>query len=122
MFKYIKIFTRIREFIVDGVLLSRRKVRIRLTKKNILENLVLTLTNIFYLLNNLSNFINLSFFNNAEIYYHNKDQILYNQNTQKTFTFSKRYKTSFFLYLFYIFSVIVNLFINNKVYKGLKVN
>lgn len=80
MIKYTKKSTKVERSLTNRVLPKGRKVRIRLAKKNDLEDLVLTLNNIFYLSNSLLNFVSLDFFNNAEIYHHNKDQILYNQS------------------------------------------
>lgn len=72
---------KVEGFIANKVLLGRKKVKIRLGKKNGLKILVLTFTNVFYLPNSPSNLVSLSFFNDTGIYYYNKDQILYNQST-----------------------------------------
>lgn len=105
MTKYTEKSTRVRESIANRISHGRGKVKIRLAKKDGLEGLVLTLTNVFYLPNSSSNLVSFGLLNDAEIYHHNKDQTIYNQSTQKTFTFAKKYKTSFFLYLLNLSSV-----------------
>ena len=65
----------------DGISLSRRNVKIRLALKDKIERLVLTLTNVFYLLNSPSNLGNLGLLNNTGIYYYNKDYTLYKLKT-----------------------------------------
>lgn len=106
----------------DGISAGRGKVKIRFILKYRTEDLVFTMTNIFYFLNSLSNSISLGFLNDAEIYYYNKDQILYNFKTQKTFVFTKQYKTSFFLHLFNLLVIVVNLLKNSEVYKKRRLN
>lgn len=120
--KYIEKLTNFEISIANRVLRSRKKTIIQLAKKDSPVDLVLTLINIFYLPNNSSNLISLSLFNNAGIYYHNKDQILYNQNTWKILAFTKKYKTSFLLCLFNLSSVVINLLKKYKVYKRPKIN
>ncbi len=117
MIDFIKNPIKIRGLTSNGILLGRRKVKIRFTLKDRIEGLVFILINIIYLLNSLSNLISLGFLNNAGIYYHNKDQILYNIEIQKTFTFAKQYKTSFFLYLLNLLAIAINLLKNSKIYK-----
>lgn len=109
--------TKIRGSTLDNISLGKKKVKIRLILKNRIEGLVLILTNVFYLSNNLFNLASLSLQNNAGIYYHNKNQILYNLKTQKAFIFTKSYKTSFFLYLLNLSTVAVNLVENSKIYQ-----
>lgn len=75
--------------ISDSISPSREKVKIRLVLKDRIERLVLTLTNVFYLPNSPSNLGNLGLLNNAEIYYYNKDQTLYNLKIRKTLAFAK---------------------------------
>lgn len=73
----------------DDILLSKRKIKIRLTLKDKIEELVLTLINIFYLSHSLLNFVSLSLLNNVKIYHYNKDQILYNLKREKILAFTK---------------------------------
>lgn len=73
----------------NGILLSRGIVKIRLILKDEIEKLILILTNFFYVPNSPSNLVSLGFLNNTRIYYHNKDQILYDLKIQKTFIFAK---------------------------------
>lgn len=109
--------TKVRKSILDSILLDRKKVKIRLALKDRIEELVLILTNIFYFFNSPSNLVSQSFLNNARIYYHNKNQTLYNFEILKTFAFTKRYKTSFFLYLLNLSAAAINLLNNSKIYK-----
>lgn len=81
MIDFTKNPTKIRGSTSDGISPGRRKVKIRLTLKNGTEKLVLTLTNVFYISHNSLNLVSLGFLNNVRIYYHNKDQILYNLET-----------------------------------------
>lgn len=90
--------------------------------KNSSKDLVLTLINFFYLPNSYSNFISLDLLNDIGIYYHNKEQIFYDQSTQKIFIFAKQYKISFLLYSLNLFSRIINFFREHKVYKRVEVN
>lgn len=83
---------------------------------------MLTLINIFYLPNSPSNLASLDFFNNTGIYHHNKDQIFYNQSPKKILAFAKKYKTSFLLNPLNLFSAVVNLLREYKVYKGPEMN
>lgn len=64
---YIRKFIGIRGSTIDEILFSKKKVKIKLAKKNSSKDLMLTLSNIFYLLNSISNLIRLNFFNNAEL-------------------------------------------------------
>lgn len=57
----------------DSILPGRGKINIKLTLKDKIEGLVLTLTNVFYLFNNSSNLVSLGLLNNARIYYYSKD-------------------------------------------------
>lgn len=79
--------------------------------------MVLTLTNVLYLLNSPSNLVTVGLLNDTKIYHHNKDQIFYNHNTQKTLAFIKRYKTSFLFHRPNLFSAAVNLPKKHEVYK-----
>lgn len=119
--QYIEKSIRVKGSIANRVSLSRGKIKIYHVKKNGSKSLVLTLTNIFYLSNNSSNFIILNLLNNIGIYYHNKDQILYNQSTWKILAFVKKYKTSFPLYLFHLSLIAMNLLRKYEVYKRPKV-
>lgn len=102
---------------MEGISPDRRKIKIRLKLKDRTEGLVLILTNVFYLLNNLSNLGSLSLLNNTGIYHHNKDQILYNLEIHKTLAFARQYKTSFLLHLPNSSAIAVNFLKNSKVYK-----
>ena len=64
--------------ILDGISLSQGKVKIRLALKNGIKELILTLTNVFYLLNSSSNLISLWLLNDVGIYHDNKKETLYN--------------------------------------------
>ena len=101
----------------DGISLGRRKVKIRLVLKDGIEGLALTLTNVFYLPNSLSNLVSLDFLNNARIYHHNEDQTLYNLKIRKTLAFAKQYKTSFFLHPLNLSAVAINLLNNSEIYE-----
>ena len=78
---------KVRRLTLDGISLSREKVKIRLALKNKTEGIVVILTNVFYFSYSPSNLVSLGLLNNVKIYYHNKDQILYNLKTQKTLAF-----------------------------------
>ncbi len=101
----------------DSISPGRGKIKIRLALKDGIERLVLILINVFYFPNNLSNLVNLGFLNDAGIYHYNKDQTLYNPETQKNLAFAKQYKTSFLLHPFNLSVAVVNLFKNNEIYK-----
>lgn len=81
----------------DSISPGGKRIQIRLTPKNGTKGQVLTLTNVFNLSHSLSNLVSLSVLNDAEIFHYNKDQTLYNQETQKVFVFVEHYNTSFFL-------------------------
>lgn len=117
MINFMENFIKVRGSISDSILSGIKKVKISLILRYGIEKLVFTLTNVFYLSNNLFNVVSLSLQNNARIYYHNKNQILCNLKTLKTFIFIKSYKTSFFLYLFNLSTVVVNLIKNSRIYK-----
>lgn len=55
----------------------------RLALKDGTKSIILNLCNIYYLPNNISNLISLSFLNNVGIYYDNKQQALYNKTSQR---------------------------------------
>ncbi len=120
--EYIEKPTRVGGSTANGVSLGRRKVKIRLAKKDGSKSLVLTLTNVFYLPNSPSNLISLGLLNDTGIYHHNKDQTLFDQSSKKILTFAKRYKTSFLLHLLNLSSAAVNLLREHEVYKGPEVN
>ncbi len=122
MTEYTEKPTRVGGSTADGVSPGRGKVKIRLAKKDGSEGLVLTLTNVFYLPNSPSNLVSLGLLNDAGIYHHNEDQILYDQSTRKTFAFAEKYKTSFLLHPLNLSSAAVNLFREHEVYKGPEVN
>lgn len=69
--------TRFRGFTANGISSGRGKIKIRLTKKDGSEGLVLILTNVFYLPNTPSNLVSLSLLNDTRIYHQNEDQTLY---------------------------------------------
>lgn len=77
MIKFIENPTKIGKLTSDGILPINEKIKIRLALKDRTKKLVLTLTNIFYFLHSLSNLVKLELLNNIKIYYHNKNQILY---------------------------------------------
>lgn len=101
----------------NGISPGRGKVKIRLALQDRTEGLVLTLTNVFYLLFSPSNLISLGLLNNAGIFYHNEDQTLYNLETRKTLAFAKQYKTSFLLHPLNLSAAAVSLLRNNNIYK-----
>lgn len=74
---------------LDDISSGREKVKIRLTLKDRIKKLVLTLTNIFYFPHSSSNLISLELLNDVGIYHHNEDQILYNLEMQKTLVFAE---------------------------------
>lgn len=117
MIDFIENRTKVGGLTLDGILLGKKKVKIRFALKDEIEKLVLTLTNVFYFPNSPFNLVILGLLNNAGIYHHNEDQILYNLKTQKTFTFAERYKTSFFLHLLNLLAAVVNFFKKSKIYK-----
>lgn len=106
----------------DGISPGRGRVKIRLALKDGTEGLVLTLTNVFYLLHSPSNLVSLGLLNNAGRFHHNEDQTLYDLETRKTLSFAERYKTSFLLHLLNLSAAAVNLLKNNGVYEGEKPN
>lgn len=89
MIDIIENITKVGGSTLDRISLSRKKVKIRLILKDRIEGQVFIMTNVFYFPNTQSKLINLGLFNNARIYYHNKDQILNDLKTQKTLTFSE---------------------------------
>lgn len=110
-------YTKVGGLTSNDILPSREKIKIRFALKDRIEGLVFIFINVFYCSNSLSNFVSLGLLNNAGIYYHNEDLILYDLKTQKTVTFAKQYKTSFFLYLLNLSVATVNFLKNSKVYK-----
>lgn len=84
---FIENLTQVRGLTSNSISPGREKVKIRLVLKDGTEELVLTLTNVFYLPNSLTNLVSLGLLNDAGIYNHNEDQILYNIKTQKTLAF-----------------------------------
>ncbi len=106
----------------DGVSPGKGKVKIQLAKKDGSEDLVLILTNVFYLPNSTSNLVSLGLLNDAGIYHHNEDQTLYDQSSKKILAFAKRYKTSFLLHPLNLSSAAVNLLREHEVYKGPEAN
>lgn len=122
MTEHMKKPMRVGRSTADKVSPNRRKVKIRLAKNDGSEGLVLTLTNIFYLPNSLSNLLSLGLFNDARMNYYNKDPILYDKSTQKTFVFAKRYKIRYLLYLLNLSSAAINFFRQHKVYTRQEVN
>lgn len=109
--------TKVRRLTLDSISSGRRKIKIRLVLKDRTEELILILINIFYLLSSPSNLVSLSFLNNAKIYHHNKDQILYDLEIWKTLTFAKWYKTNILLHSFNLLLATINLLKNSKFYK-----
>lgn len=81
MTEYTKKPTRVGESIADRISLGRKKVKIRLAKKDSSKDLMLTVINVFYLPNSASNLVSFGLLDNTKIYYHNKDQIFYDQST-----------------------------------------
>lgn len=114
--------TKIKRSISDGILPGKIRVKIRLALKDGIKKMILTLINVFYLFHNPSNLVSLGLLNNTGIFYHNKDQTLYNQKTRKIFAFAKRYNTNFFLSPLNLLIVAVNLLKHNDIYKSKKPN
>lgn len=73
MTKFRKNLTKIGRSMSDRILPDRGKFKIRLTIKEKIEEIKLTLNNIFYFPNSPSNFISLGLLNNSRIYQNNKD-------------------------------------------------
>lgn len=71
--KYTKKPRRVKRFIADKISFDRKKIKIRLAKKNGSKNLILTLINVFYLPNSQLNLVSLNLFNNAGIYHYNEN-------------------------------------------------
>ena len=65
--------TKVRGLRSDNISPGGGKVKIILVLKNGTEGLVLTLTNIFYLLHSPLNLVSLGFLNDIRIFYYNKD-------------------------------------------------
>ena len=61
----------------------RDKIWLRLGLEDDSECLILNLYNVYYLLNNLCNLVNLGLFNNSDIYYNNKNENLNKINSKK---------------------------------------
>lgn len=61
----------------NGILPSRRKIRLRLALKDESEGLIFNLHNMFYLSNSQCNLFSLGLFNNSSIYYDNENKTLY---------------------------------------------
>lgn len=117
MINFTENLTKVGASTSDGISSDRRKVKIRLTLRDRIEDLVLTSTNVFYLLNSLFNIFSPSFLSNIEIYYLDKDEILCDLKTPKTFAFAEQYKTNFYLHLLNLLAAGVNLLQKSKVYK-----
>lgn len=100
----------------DGISLGKGKVKIWLALKDEAKVLILILTNVFYLSNNPSNFVNLGLLN-VRIYYHNEEKTFYNFKTQKILTFAKQYKLSFLSYSLNLSAAAINLLKNSKFYE-----
>lgn len=64
---------------------KKGKIRLYLVLKNRLERVTLKLNNILYMPNSFCNLVNLRQINNNEIFYNNKNKILYIIKNQKTF-------------------------------------
>lgn len=109
--------TKVRGSTSDGITPGRKKVKIKLALKDGTKGLILTLTNIFYFPNSPFNLVSLGLLNNADIYHHNEEKMLYNLKSRKTFAFAKRYRINFFLHLLNLFAAAINLLRNNEVYK-----
>lgn len=89
MSDFVKNPTKVGGSISDDISPGRRKVKIRLVLKDGTEGLVLIFTIVFYLPNSLSNLASIDLLNDAGIYHHNKNQTLYDLETQKTLAFAK---------------------------------
>lgn len=117
MINFVENSTKVKGLTSDGISPDREKVKIKLVLKDGKKKLLFILINIFYFPNSLSNLVSLSLLNDAKIYHHNKDQILYNLEIQKILIFLEQFKISFFLYPINLSVAIVNLFKNSKFYK-----
>lgn len=69
----------------NRVLSSHGKIRLRLVLEKNPKDLILNPQNVYYLVNNPCNLINLGLFNNSEIYYNNKWETLYYIKYKKAF-------------------------------------
>lgn len=81
MIDFMENSTKVGRSTLDSISSARKKVKIRLVLRDRIKGLVLILTNIFYFLNSLSNFVSLGFLNNVGIYHPNKDQTFDNFKT-----------------------------------------
>lgn len=75
--EYYKKLIKIVGFIIDSLLLRRKKIKFQLIFKDGSKKIILNLQNIYYFLSSLSNFISLKLLNNSGIIYNNKNKILY---------------------------------------------
>lgn len=75
--------------ISDDISSGRGSIKMKLALKDNIEELILIIIYVFYVSHSLSHFVSLGLPNNIGIFYHNKDQTIYNQETRKIFTFAK---------------------------------
>lgn len=88
MTNFIKHYMKVESLTLNSIFLECKIVKIKLVIKNSSKKFILNHWNIFYLSNNPSNLVNLGFLNNIRIYYNNKNQLLYNKTSCKSFIFT----------------------------------
>lgn len=81
--KYYKRLIKVDGFILSKIFTSHKKIQLYFSLKNNSKRLISNLNNIYYLLNNLYNLVNLAYLNDSDIYYNNKNKILYYYKTKK---------------------------------------
>ena len=64
--------------------------------------MILNFKDVYFLLNNLLNVINLVLLNNGRIFHNSKNKIFYDANIKEKLTYAKRWNNSFFIQPFKI--------------------
>lgn len=88
--KYQERSTGVEEFIFNKTLLDRKKIRLCFALENDSKKLVFNFHYIFYLQNSLYNLVSLTYLNNSNIFYNNKNKILYYCKTRKILAQAKQ--------------------------------
>lgn len=115
--KYYAHAVRIGKSILDRILLSQKKIRLRLVLKDGFKSFIFNFSNMFYLFNSLCNLFSLGFFNNSGIYYNNKNKTFYKIHIRQILTQTQYWRNNYLFKPLNFSNKTVNLLkINNIIY------
>ncbi len=90
MTEYQELSIRIGGLTSDGIFPGRGRILLQLALKDLLEDLVLNLRNVYYFFNSLCNLVSFGFLNKSGIFDDNENETLYQIKSKQTLAQGQR--------------------------------